>query len=81
MAGWSPIIHAPLARDVDLNWFAQQLGEGWRSEEPGIYRFVEPESRNIDEPSRAADDEVLERKTRAAGPEVLKAKLGKKQPR
>lgn len=34
---------APLARD-DSSWFAQQLGEEWRAEEPGIYRFVGPKS-------------------------------------
>ena len=30
---------APLARD-DSSWFAQQLGDEWRPDEPGIYRFV-----------------------------------------
>jgi hypothetical protein len=30
---------APLVRD-DSSWFAQQLGDEWRPEEPGIYRFV-----------------------------------------
>jgi hypothetical protein len=29
---------APLARDAD--WFAHLLGEDWKPEEPGIYRFV-----------------------------------------
>ena len=32
---------APLARDL---WFAQQLGEEWREEEPGIYRHVDRKS-------------------------------------
>ncbi len=31
-----------LARD-DSNWFARQLGEQWRAEEPGIYRYVGPD--------------------------------------
>ena len=30
---------AALTRD-DENWFGRQLGEEWRPEEPGIYRFV-----------------------------------------
>ena len=30
---------APLVRD-DSSWFARQLGDEWRPEEPGIYRFV-----------------------------------------
>ena len=29
---------APLARDAD--WFAHLLGEDWKPEEPGIYRFA-----------------------------------------
>ena len=32
---------APLARDQS-RWFAQQLGEEWQEEEPGIYRRVRP---------------------------------------
>ena len=34
---------APLARDRST-WFAQQLGEHWQADEPGIYRYVGPES-------------------------------------
>jgi hypothetical protein len=30
---------APSARDPS-SWFAQQLGEEWQAEEPGIYRHV-----------------------------------------
>jgi hypothetical protein len=33
---------APLARDPST-WFAQQLGEQWQADEPGIYRYVGPE--------------------------------------
>jgi hypothetical protein len=32
---------APSARDQST-WFAQQLGEEWQAEEPGIYRHVGP---------------------------------------
>lgn len=62
---------APLARDL---WFAQQLGEEWQEEEPGIYRYLG--SRRADAGGRSAtaepvdavievEAEVLKRKARA----------------
>jgi hypothetical protein len=35
----------PLTRD-DSTWFARQLGDDWRPDEPGIYRYVGPSSRS-----------------------------------
>ena len=49
---------APLARDAD--WFAHLLGEDWKPEEPGIYRFVgttRPSSDGVEnQPEKNADE-------------------------
>jgi len=36
---------ASLARDPST-WFAQQLGEEWEADEPGIYRYVGPKTQS-----------------------------------
>jgi hypothetical protein len=65
---------APLVRD-DSSWFAQQLGDEWRPEEPGIYRFVG--ARNTP-PNAGASTEVESPRVRdeaGAGSEIEEQKV------